>query len=95
VLLFPKTLSNNNDKQIQKDNQKRMSFIGELIAFCRILIQIYRCLIFVFLLNIPPTLIDVFYTFIYDRYCFTNQQYQIDYLNLLVYFYLFSIFIKI
>ena len=40
-------------------------------------LAIWKCLCFIFLLNIPPTITDVFYSFIYSRTYFDNETLRI------------------
>eukprot|EP01084_Bolivina_argentea_P113225 201844_1 len=76
-LLFPETGVNLQSQYNDKQDKKDTTLKNELKTYWRIITQIWRCLIFVFVLNIPPTITDVFYTFIYSRYYFTNEQYRI------------------
>ena len=79
LLLFPKSQINLQNKvQQEGENKKPVTLMGELMKYWQIITQIWRCLIFVFLLNIPPTITDVFFAFVYCRYDYlTAQQYRV------------------
>ena len=77
--LFPKPAVESVGDRASNSSVKAMhcSVREEWTKCLGVLVQIWKGILFVFLLNLPPTFNDTFFTFLYSRIMFTAQQYRV------------------